>query len=130
MSEPPVLLDASALLALLLSEPGADIVRGVMSHSSLSAINYTEVLTRLIREGEAPSSAIADLEMLDLSVIPWDQESANSAADLSPLAKTHGLSLGDRACLATARRLRRKVLTSERKWRKLPELGIDMQFIR
>jgi PIN domain nuclease of toxin-antitoxin system len=45
-------------------------------------------------------------------------------------AKTHGLSLGDRPCLTTARLMRRRVLTAERKWGELPDLGIAIQMIR
>lgn len=128
--KPQVVLDASALLAVLLEETGSEVVANVLSSCSLSAVNYAEVLTRLVREGLPPDEAIRKLAALKLPVIPWDQALAEAAADLGPLAKTHGLSLGDRACLATARSLRRVVLTTERTWRRLPKLGIEIQFIR
>lgn len=126
----PVVLDASALLALLFDENGADAVRGWLSVASISAVNYTEVLTRLVREGESPEQAIADLAELDLPVIAWDRESAESAAVLAPLAKSHGLSLGDRACLAAARKLRCPAVTAERKWAQLPDTGVEVRIIR
>lgn len=125
-----VVLDASALLAILFEEPGSEVVSEVLSSCSLSAVNYAEVLTRLVREGLPPTEAVRKLAALKLPVIPWDQALAEAATDLSPLAKTHGLSLGDRACLATARSLGRRVLTTERAWRRLPKLGIAIQFIR
>ena len=125
-----VILDASALLAILFEEPGSEVVAEVLSSCSISAVNYAEVLTLLVREGLPHVEAIHKLAALNLPVIPWDQALAEAAADLSPLAKTHGLSLGDRACLATARSLRHTVLTTERAWRRLPKLGIEIQFIR
>lgn len=125
-----VVLDASALLALLFEEPGAEVVAGVLSSCSLSAVNYAEVITRLVREGLPPLESVRKLGALNLPVIPWDQSLAEAAADLGPLAKTHGLSFGDRACLATARSLRHTALTTERAWRRLPKLGIEIQFIR
>jgi PIN domain nuclease of toxin-antitoxin system len=125
-----VILDASALLALIFNEPGASLVAGHLPHASISAVNYTEVLTRLVREGETPEQAVQDLADLDLPVLAWDRQSAEAAASLSPLAKSHGLSLGDRACLATGRLLHRPVITAERKWRDLPVLAIKIRFIR
>ncbi len=127
---PPVVLDASALLAVIFEEPGSASVAKVLSFCCLSGVNYAEVLTRIVREGLPPAEAIRKLAALKLTVIPWDQELAEAAADLGPLAKTHGLSLGDRACLATARSLGHPVLTTERSWRRLPKLGIEIQFIR
>ncbi len=40
-------LDASALLALLNAEKGAEIVQGLLSKSIVSTVNLAEVVTRL-----------------------------------------------------------------------------------
>jgi PIN domain nuclease of toxin-antitoxin system len=124
------LLDSSALLASLFEEPGAAAVDAALSRAAMSAVNYSEVIAKLIRRGEKPVSAAQIVDSLDLPIVPWDFDLAREASRLSSLAWTHGLSLGDRACLATARCLRRTVLTAERDWRRLPNLGIRIQVIR
>ncbi|MDX2150675.1 MAG: type II toxin-antitoxin system VapC family toxin [Bryobacteraceae bacterium] len=123
-------LDASALLAVLFDEPGGALTGAALEHAAISAVNYTEVAVKLMRMGASLPETIDSLNDLRLPIIPWDGTLAQEACDLSPLAWTHGLSLGDRACLATARHLRRTALTAERNWRKLPRLGVKIKFIR
>jgi len=123
-------LDSSALLATLFYEPGANATDAAMVRSVLSAVNYAEVIGSQVRRGASIELATRIVDGLKLPIIPWDEELAREASDLCPLAWTHGLSLGDRACLATARHLRRTVLTAERKWKELPKLGIEIQIIR
>ena len=125
-----VVLDASALLAVVFEEAGCEKVIPRLEVASISAVNYSEVLAKQILHGAAVTLVVEGLRALNLETIPWDTDLAERAADLSTLGWTHGLSFGDRACLATARRLKRTVLTAERAWRKLPKLGIDIQFIR
>jgi PIN domain nuclease of toxin-antitoxin system len=96
----------------------------------MSALNYSEVIGKLVRRGEKLEAAIRVVDDLDLPIIGWDADLAREASDLCTLAWSHGLSLGDRACLATARRLRRTVLTAEREWRHLPKLGVEIRIIR
>ena len=43
-----VVLDASAVIAVLRSEPGADIVRSALSDAVITAVNYSEVLKKTI----------------------------------------------------------------------------------
>jgi len=123
-------LDSSAVLASFFDEPGAKVAEAAYRRAVLSAVNYAEVITKQVKRGEVIEEAIRNLDGLELPIIPWDEELAREASDLCPLAWTHGLSLGDRACLATARHLRRTVLTAERKWKELPKLGIEIQIIR
>lgn len=124
-------LDASAILAVLFTEAGHEVVAEAMEGEAIiSAVNYSEVLARQMRAGVSRDLAVSILASLDLKVVVWDQGLAAEAADLSPFAKSHGLALGDRICLATARHLRLPVLTSDREWGKLPDLGIDIRVIR
>lgn len=125
-----VVLDASAVLALFFLEPGAEVVERNLADSAISAVNYTEVITKQIRRGADPRRIVESMSALELNIVPWDADLANAAADLSPLAWTHGLALGDRACLATARHLKLPVLTAERSWTDLPSLGIEVRLIR
>ena len=128
--KPEVVLDASALLAALFAETGHELVSSLLGRSAISAVNYTEVIGRQIRQGASQESAISHLAGLNLRVIPWDLEMAEAAADLSPLAWSHGLSLGDRACLATARKLGVPAFTADRDWGDLPPIGVRIDLIR
>ena len=44
-----VILDASAVLALLGNEPGAELVQRMLPDSVILSVNLAEVVTRLIR---------------------------------------------------------------------------------
>ena len=126
----PVVLDASALLALLHQEPGSHLVEPVLATCVMSAVNYSEVIAKLIQRGAATDLVLDGLRALQLQVIPWDQELAEAAADLSSFAWSHGLSLGDRACLATARQRKMPVMTADRNWSVLPIKGVAVRVIR
>ena len=123
------LLDASALLALIFDEPGAEVVSGILSDSAIGAVNYSEVLTKLIRRGAAPDEAAEYLSGLTVEVVPFDRELALQGADLAPFAWTHGLSFGDRACLALARRYNVPAVTAESDW-DIPGFPVQVRLIR
>ena len=80
-----VVLDASALLALLNAEPGADVVREAVSDAAISAVNFSEVVAKLA-EGGMPGEAIAEaLDGLELNVLPFDADQALAAGLLRPV---------------------------------------------
>jgi PIN domain nuclease of toxin-antitoxin system len=112
-------LDASAVLALLLDEPGADRVRAVFADSAITTVNFAEVVGHFARNGVAEPDIRRVLEPLPIERIAFDEELAYGAGLLLPATKAAGLSFGDRACLALARRLKTKALTSDRTWRKI-----------
>ena len=124
-----VVLDASAVLALVNSESGADIVGEVASEAAMSAVNLSEVVAKLA-EGGMPEEAIRELlEELNLEVMPFDSEQAYRAGFLRPLTSAAGLSLGDRACIALGFRLGCAVLTTDREWSVL-DLGLEVRQAR
>ena len=124
-----VVLDASAVLALVNSEPGAGVVGEVASEAVVSAVNLSEVVAKLA-EGGMPEEAISELfEDLNLEVIPFDSEQAYRAGLLRPLTRPIGLSLGDRACIALGLRLGSAVLTTDRGWATL-DLGLEVLLAR
>ena len=98
MSE--IVLDASALMAVLREEPGAAGVEAVLDDAAISTVNLSEVQAKLVERGSPPEAAWSWLVDLDLDVIDFDASQARVAGDLRPLTRAHGLSFGDRACLA------------------------------
>ena len=124
-----VAIDASALLALLFAEPGAELVADAIAGGAVtSAVNLSEVATVLVRHRKDPATILGPVRE-QLAVEPFTDADAMVAAALYPKTTNKGLSLGDRSCLALARRLGVPALTAERVWAEL-DLDIDVQLIR
>jgi len=109
-------LDASALLALLNDEPGASVVAETIPGAIISAVNLSEVVAKLSDVG-VPENVIREaLGGLGLQVDDLGTALAFDAGLLRPTTRAHGLSLGDRCCLALAARLEMPALTADRAW--------------
>jgi PIN domain nuclease of toxin-antitoxin system len=124
-----MVLDASALLALINAEPGAQRVEAVLPDAVMSAVNLSEVVAKLGDIGITEREAWEEAADLVPRIVAFDTDLARRAARLRPKTRALGLSLGDRACLALAELLTTPVLTADRTWRKL-DLDIDIRFIR
>ncbi len=122
-------LDASALLALLHSEPGAEIVEEALEGAAISTVNWAEVYQRWLARGVDVTDLRADLEALGIRIVPFIVEDAELTAELWSRTRQHGLSLGDRACLGLARRLGLPALTADRAWLDV-DSGVDVKAIR
>jgi ribonuclease VapC len=120
VSELPLVIDASALLALVLGER-LSVTHADFENGILSTVNLTETLSKMVELGTTAEEAMNDIEALGLklAITDFDQDVAMRAADLRADTKHLGLSLGDRACLATARSRGNSVLTADRLWNKL-----------
>ncbi|RUT08945.1 hypothetical protein DSM106972_009980 [Dulcicalothrix desertica PCC 7102] len=127
MSE--VVLDASAVLALLKQETGSEQVATYIPQAAISSVNYSEVVAKLADAGVPELTVQKILGNLNLEVIAFDLEQAIKAGMLRPLTKIIGLSFGDRACLGLGLFLSQPVITADRQWQNL-NLGIDIQVIR
>ena len=125
MEPPTSVLDASALLAYLNDEVGADVVEGALVRgSAISAVNLEEVLSKLAEIGEDPQDVAENLTRRgllggNLVVSSLSADDAIIIARLHRGTRMHGLSLGDRACLGLALRLRVPALTADRAWSRL-----------
>jgi len=123
-----IALDASALLALIQSEPGAERLADVLDRAVISAINLAEVVGRLAERG-LPGAAIRQrIEQLDVRVVAVDEDLAYAAGLLRPATRWLGLSLGDRVCVALARRLGVTALTADRAWARLA-VGVSVELL-
>ena len=132
---PGAVLDASALIALILGEAGAGRVRDALRRGALiSTINWAEALSRLAERGDPVDISVPRVTKLavttgTLAVVPFDDALAIEVARLRMPTKSLGLSLADRACLALGRLRRLPVLTTDRAWRSL-HLSVKVQVIR
>src|SRR3569623_811134 len=124
-----VVLDASALLAVLLDEPGSDKVIGVMRGSAISAVNASECFARAVDRGSAAQSVMALLRDFEIDVVPFGADQARATAGLRSATRTVGASLGDRACLALGRERKQVIYTGDRRLADL-DLGVDIRLIR
>ena len=111
-------LDASAVLAYLYSETGAENVEPLLENSVISRINATEVLTRLVQDGLTVVEAKENFDELNLQIAEFDERQSLKAAELRPLTKHLGLSLGDRCCLALAILENLPAITADQNWAK------------
>ncbi len=133
-----VVLDASALLAFVLAEPGGERVIAALSSDArtvLHLVNWTEVMTRMANLGTPPQALETLLTQRgllhqSLRLEPGTPEDARRAAELRALTRHAGLSLGDRCCLALGQRLGARVLTADRAWGQVQLPGVQIELIR
>ena len=124
-----IVLDASAVLAAFFDEPGADTVAEQMSGALMSAVNYAEVVAKLVDRGIPDSQILEVMAQLDVEVVPADRDQATIAGLLRAETRSAGLSLGDRSCLALAINRRGVALTMDRAWASL-QLHVEIQVAR
>ncbi len=124
-----VVLDASALLAFLQDEPGGDEVRGLLSQSLISTVNWSEVVQKTLAKGADASGLWEDLAALGVRLQPFTREQAEAAGRLWLPTRALGLSLGDRACLALGLQMGCPVITADKAWQAL-NLGFGIRVIR
>lgn len=126
-----VILDASAILALIFEEPGCDQVEAKLPGSAVSTVNMSEVAARLFALGTPEDTVETAIESLQLSIQPFDLDQALVAASLRSITRAAGLSLGDRACLALAKVQQAQALTADRAWADVADAtGVNVVLIR
>lgn len=124
-----VVLDASALLAVLNREDGFEQVEKYLPHAVMSAVNVSEVITVLIRVGVPAEEGKKLVYDLLENIFVFDQEQAFAAALLQKDTSSYGLSFGDRACFALAKKNNLPVFTADKIWSKV-KIGIPIHIIR
>ena len=127
MSE--VVLDASALLALLNREPGEEEIEKTIPGAAIGAVNLSEVVAKLAERGMPEEAIRLALSGVQLDVTPFDGPLAYRAGLLRISTRSLGLSFGDRACLALGLQLGVPVMTTDRRWKELG-VGVEVRAIR
>ena len=124
-------LDASALLSIVLDERGRERVDRILDRSRIHAVNLAEVVGRLVRSGMPAERAVATLQELQLEV--EEEFGATQAGFCGALMGTRrdlGLSLGDCVCLTTAAWLGAVAVTADRRWKELEGTVVNDETIR
>jgi len=124
-----VVLDASAVLAMMIGEVGWDRVAAALPQSVISTVNAAEVYSKLADRGIGHDKQEKYRAVLTGRLVPFDEDLVLRVAKLRPLTRAHGLSLGDRACLALAQRLGVPAMTADSAWSRI-ETSIPIEFIR
>jgi PIN domain nuclease of toxin-antitoxin system len=122
-------VDASAVLALINRESGWERAEVEMSAGAISAVNLTEVVTKLLLIGATSEQVEEAWSALNLQIEPLDTARAVAAGLLVLRTRRLGLSLADRACLALAIELNIPAVTADRAWSKL-DLPVEIRVIR
>ncbi len=126
---PKTVIDASALLALLNAEPGADVVVEALPGGVVSAVNLSEVVAKLCDAGMPEKAIRHAMQPLGLEIVSFDEEQSYQAGLLRTATQDMGISLGDRACLSLAKMLGVTALTADRAWAGL-SVGATIKIIR
>lgn len=125
----PVVLDASALLAVLADERGGAAAAPLLEGAVVSTVNWSEVLARYTELDLDTTGREAEIESLGVSLAPFTSRQAEVAAGLVPLTRKAGLSLADRACLALALDLGGRPVTADRAWARI-DVGLAITLIK
>ncbi len=129
MSKEKWVVDASAVLAAIQDEQGGEYVKKHIDRCVISAVNWSEVLQKLSSSGSEVDKIDAYLNALGLRVVDFTEDDGKISASLWASCKRLGLSLADRACLATGLRLKTKIITADRVWKNL-EINSQIHLIR
>ena len=124
-------VDASAILAAILGEPGGDSVFDMLDEAVVSTVNVAEVYTYAATRNLPTEAIDAFFADTGIAMISFDPAQAVAAGQLASITRKAGLSLGDRACLALAKLRNAEVLTADRPWQKLASaVGVAVKLLR
>lgn len=127
-----IVLDTSALLAILQDEPGSEMFAekfGLLEKASMSSVNIAEAFGKFVSRGIAPEEAWDAVTGTVPEILDFNSEQAKIAGSLLLQTRSLGLSLGDRACLALGIALRAPIYTADKAWKNL-KLKVSVHVIR
>jgi PIN domain nuclease of toxin-antitoxin system len=128
-----IVVDSSALLAVLFNEPGTDVMTAMLGDETralMSAGNLAETVTKLVDRGLPDEAALATVESAAaIEIVPFTRAAANAAGLLRRHTRHLGLSVADRACLALGAAESAPVVTADRLWAQV-NIGLEIRLIR
>jgi PIN domain nuclease of toxin-antitoxin system len=126
-----MILDASALLAFLLAEPGKErVADALMTGATMTTVNFAEVAAKYVLRG-AKAQAATLVDRLPVTLVPVDTDLALRSALMADITRTIGASLGDRICLALGQRTGQTILTADTGWGDIAgDVGAVVEIVR
>ena len=124
-----MVLDFSAILAIIFGEPGEERALALVANALVSAVNLSEAASKMIERGFEAGRSRFLLRDSGIAVVAFEERDAYEAGALRKATRAAGLSFGDRACLALALREGLSVATADRAWSEL-DLGVGIEVIR
>jgi len=126
-----MILDASALLVFLLSEPGEQrVAHALLRGATMATVNFAEVAAKYLSRGAA-TRAETLMQRLPIALVAMDDDLAEQSALMAHRSWPLVLSLGDRACLALGQRSEKTILTADPAWLEFaPRLGAQVELVR
>jgi ribonuclease VapC len=125
-----VVVDSSAILAVLNRESGADFIIDRLPGAVISAVNFQEIAKKMVEAGSTESAIRGSIERLGIPILAHDVDDAMLAASLASATKKFGRGLGDRSCMALAIRLGVPAITTDRTWAQLDVPGLEVILAR
>ncbi len=125
-----MIIDASALIAMIQNEPGAGRVESVIHDCSISSVNWSEVVQKLMKYDPLAANIRQDLEAVGLKIVPFNADQAEGCAALWEPCRNFGISLADRVCLQLGLMTGELILTADTGWDRLELPGILWEQIR
>lgn len=122
-------MDASAVLAVLRRERGADIVQQHVRGSLISSVNLAEIFYKTDADGadrERVERALMNMQLLE---IPFGRDQAEIVASIYPMTIGSSVGFADRACLALAKSHGIPALTGDHDWLK-HDIGVEVLLFR
>ena len=129
-SQAHYVLDASALMALINGETGADFVEAHLEKGCISSVNLAEVLSKMLERGVPIGDAKGIIDNFNLEVIPFDEDQIVGTSLLRVDTRPYGLSLADRICLNLGKILHLPVLTGDQAWAKVEDPDLKVILLR
>jgi ribonuclease VapC len=124
-----VVMDSSAVLASIHGEPGADVVGAALADAVISAINFAEVVSKLIARGIPEAEAAVAARRFGTQIVDVGEDQAVTAGMIHAATRAAGISLADAFCLALAKQRGVPALTSDPAWMSL-DIGVEVTLIR
>ncbi len=118
-------LDSSVVLAIISGEAGHEKALVLAQKATISLVNLAEVVTKCVEQNLPAEAAIDIVAACDINVLSFNAEQAILAGELRRKAPKGVLSLGDRACIATAILSGRSAVTADKAWMQF-DLGCQL----
>jgi PIN domain nuclease of toxin-antitoxin system len=123
------IIDTSVILAVIRNEEGAQKGFGLSQGAMMSTASVAEIITKCIEWNYPEDIALELIRSCGIQLVELDEKLAVLAGKLRRGMPKGKLSLGDRACIATAIRLDGKAVTADRVWTTL-DLPCPIELIR